>query len=170
MKELYKQIGARVREIRNKLELDQDEFALIIHEKSPSKISKIESGAARPSAENLISIAIAGTVSLHWLLTGKEFTPPLPATPIVIEIPTEHNAGLLDIALRLREEISKKFYDDQAFCRQAGILEEELGHLLACRFRRIPLDLVEKIARTLNVSIDWVVGNDSLKKMKAAIP
>jgi len=63
-------IGIRIREIRRKLDINQAAFAQLIGV-TQQAVSFYENGKYEPDAEALEKIAIAGGVSLDWLMTGK---------------------------------------------------------------------------------------------------
>lgn len=74
----YKDIGGRIKNLRENLGLSGEEFAEIF-EKSKQNISDYETGKSVPKPETLAKMANYGSVTLDWLLTGKEstFTPPI---------------------------------------------------------------------------------------------
>lgn len=69
-------LGERIKQIRQKLNLSQIDFALLVGFKTPSSVSKLEKNDLEPNIEAIINIGRAGAVSLHWLLTGKNYTYP----------------------------------------------------------------------------------------------
>jgi transcriptional regulator with XRE-family HTH domain len=71
MGKMLQSLGERIKEIRVKLHLSQQEFAELIGVKTKMSISNFEKNERSPSFENLISIAKLGNVTVDWLLTGK---------------------------------------------------------------------------------------------------
>jgi len=69
MKTLSRQIGRRIKTIREKLDYTQGQFANLLGV-SNRAISSYEQGDSNPSIKNLIKIAKIGEVSIDWLLTG----------------------------------------------------------------------------------------------------
>ncbi|MGE5550998.1 MAG: helix-turn-helix domain-containing protein [Bacteroidota bacterium] len=76
--ELKTDIGRRVRKIRG--EMSQKEFAEALGT-APTYISDIERGRTKPSLELLTSIIGKYGVSIDWIITGKEQSPP-PTIPV----------------------------------------------------------------------------------------
>ncbi len=75
-------LAKRIRQIRESRHETQKEFMKSLYpeeEKDPKIVSRWEDDRTeknRPQLEDLIRIAQLGGVSLDWLLTGKEYTPP----------------------------------------------------------------------------------------------
>ena len=63
-------IGERIKIIRKKLNLNQQEFADLIEVKTKASISNFEKDERKPSFDNLINISKVGNVTIDWLLTG----------------------------------------------------------------------------------------------------
>lgn len=69
-------IGDRIRWVRERMGLNQSQFARKLGLSGPSAISKYEKGQRKPLMQHLILISAWGPWSLYWLITGKETTPP----------------------------------------------------------------------------------------------
>jgi transcriptional regulator with XRE-family HTH domain len=65
-------LGARIRQIRESLELTQAQFADRCGFPNRTGVVRYEAGRKRPNLELLIRIAKVGGVSLEWLLTGED--------------------------------------------------------------------------------------------------
>ena len=77
-----KEIGKRIRVIREKLGLKQSEFAAILNVASGASISGYEMGDNWPTAETLIRIVEIGNVTYDWLFMGYELPQGLTADDI----------------------------------------------------------------------------------------
>jgi len=64
------QIGGRLKLVREKSKLTQDDFAKSA-DLSQAEISKIEVGGSAPGAEVLCALTAAHKIDIHWLLTGR---------------------------------------------------------------------------------------------------
>ena len=64
--------GKRVRDIRNRLGLSQEQLGKKLGGITKGSISGYESGDVNPTPEAIIELARIGDVSLDWLLTGHE--------------------------------------------------------------------------------------------------
>jgi phage repressor protein C with HTH and peptisase S24 domain len=71
MEKIKDDLGARIVEVRTRLEMNQSEFAEKLGVTTGS-ISHWEKGTRRPSVETIKLIADVGQVEFLWLLTGKE--------------------------------------------------------------------------------------------------
>lgn len=68
-------LGERIKEIRKKLGLKQEQFADLLNIESKTAISYWENNQRTPGDINiLVTIASLGKVTLDWLLTGVEST------------------------------------------------------------------------------------------------
>jgi len=65
-------LGDRIREIRERLGLNQSETAMRLGLGGPAAVSKYEKNQREPEIAVLIKLSVLGNVSLDWLLTGKE--------------------------------------------------------------------------------------------------
>lgn len=75
--------GKRIRDIRNRLGLSQEQLGKRLGGITKGSISGYESGDVNPTPEALIELAKLGGVSLDWILTGVESGGgPLSAEPI----------------------------------------------------------------------------------------
>ncbi|MHB8853126.1 MAG: helix-turn-helix domain-containing protein [Ignavibacteriaceae bacterium] len=63
-------LGGRIKSIRSKLNLNQEEFAKKLKLKNKQSISFYEVNKTYPSVDTLIEIAKLGEVTLDWLLLG----------------------------------------------------------------------------------------------------
>jgi transcriptional regulator with XRE-family HTH domain len=63
-------IGQRIREIRHRLRLTQQELAKQLGLKTGSAISAYETGDALPTVDTLITLAEIGKTSYEWILHG----------------------------------------------------------------------------------------------------
>jgi transcriptional regulator with XRE-family HTH domain len=70
-KKKFTEFGERLKSIRTRLKLNQQEFAVKLGFASYKAISRFENGERLPNAEALISLAALGTVNLHYLITGQ---------------------------------------------------------------------------------------------------
>jgi transcriptional regulator with XRE-family HTH domain len=105
--------GNRIKEIREKLGLDQAAFGKIIGNKSRSAVCKYELGDADPPIDNLQAIAEIGGVTTDWLITGKE-----PRTAFVCEqLNEDYHAGQTD------EEIIRKHTEEIVGCLERDGIE-----------------------------------------------
>lgn len=78
MRKITSEISKKVKNLRNSLNLNQSDFAEKVGVKLQT-ISDWERGRTEPDINQLISISQTCSVTLDWLLTGKEstFTPPI---------------------------------------------------------------------------------------------
>lgn len=72
MKTSRKALGTRIKSIRKKLRMTQEQFCRDVDGASSSAISTYEVGDAYPPIETLIRIAKAGEKSIDWMLFGCE--------------------------------------------------------------------------------------------------
>ena len=63
-------LGGRIKSVRSKLNLNQEEFAKKLKLKNKQSISFYEVNKTYPSVDTLIEIAKLGEVTLDWLLLG----------------------------------------------------------------------------------------------------
>ena len=63
-------LGGRIKSVRSKLNLNQEEFAKKLKLKNKQSISFYEVNKTYPSVDTLIEIAKLGDVTLDWLLLG----------------------------------------------------------------------------------------------------
>lgn len=77
MKIDMKEIGARIRRIRDEKGLTQEEFGKLIGVQGAA-VSKYEKGDIDPGTAGIVRIAETGGVAIDWLITGKG-PPPSPA-------------------------------------------------------------------------------------------
>ncbi|MBU2538117.1 MAG: helix-turn-helix domain-containing protein [Proteobacteria bacterium] len=64
--------GRRIRDIRNRLGLSQEQLGKKLGGVSKGSISGYESGDVNPTPEALIKLARMGEVTLDWILTGHD--------------------------------------------------------------------------------------------------
>jgi transcriptional regulator with XRE-family HTH domain len=93
-------LGARIRQVRDKLGLTQEEFAAKCGFPNSVGVGRYEAGRPRPDLRLLVNIARAGGVSLEWLLTGSEDKDAFPrqAVLLVREAPGVYQSLLDDLA------------------------------------------------------------------------
>lgn len=77
---MSKEVGARVFQVRQDVNLNQRDFAARIGISSGG-ISQIESGKAMPGGDFLLKIHQEFGVDITWLLTGMSATGTAPASP-----------------------------------------------------------------------------------------
>jgi transcriptional regulator with XRE-family HTH domain len=65
--------GSRIKQIRNLLRLNQEDFAKKLKLSGPTVVSKYEKDQRNPEITTLVKIAQLGNKSLDWLLTGNSF-------------------------------------------------------------------------------------------------
>ncbi len=96
-----KQVGRRIKELRDELGLSQDEFGAKLG-MTRSAISKIEKGWSAVTEKNVMLISQRFGVNKKWLLTGKGamFKEELEADAII---------GMLDVADPLDVEIVRAY-------------------------------------------------------------
>jgi len=70
------ELGFRIAFVRNKLGLNQTDFAKILKLSTPGAISHWEKGLRKPDIDTLQLIAEKGEVDFYWLLTGQEYNNP----------------------------------------------------------------------------------------------
>jgi transcriptional regulator with XRE-family HTH domain len=88
MKIDVKEIGARIKEVRDRKGLKQGDLGQLLGVQGPA-ISKYEKGLQDPGTIALVKIAEFGNVTLDWLITGKEPT----VKDQVAEAPAEYIRG-----------------------------------------------------------------------------
>lgn len=91
------EMGKRIRGIRKKAEMNQEQFGATLGVVK-SSISGYESGDGTPSIEALIKIAEIGQVTLDWLLTGSERDYQLLPTPKTVYPLSEDDKNALTAA------------------------------------------------------------------------
>lgn len=69
------QFDKNIKIIREKLKLDQAEFAKMLDLDSKQTISNWETGRRRPSYEHLEKLAEIGGVTIDWILYGRVMPP-----------------------------------------------------------------------------------------------
>jgi len=63
----WKEVGERIRTLRTRPQVEVSEVLGI----TQGQLSRIESGASRPSIEILLAISLLYRKSINWILTGK---------------------------------------------------------------------------------------------------
>jgi repressor LexA len=66
------EMGMRIASVRNKLNLNQTDFANILGLTTPGAVSHWEKGLRKPDIDTLLLIAEKGDVKFDWLVFGKE--------------------------------------------------------------------------------------------------
>jgi transcriptional regulator with XRE-family HTH domain len=109
MKVDMKQLGARIKAIRDREDLTQEAFGRLIGVQGAA-ISKYEKGDIDPGTDGLANIAEIGKVTVDWLITGKESGSPT-------KPPTREEA--------LKEIAKAAYQGDKSFalsiCEAAGL-------------------------------------------------
>lgn len=104
-------IGSRIRELRKKAGLTQDELAEIIGVKRGVTISNYEKGEREPDLENIRKIAAHFNVTSDWLING---------TSVITEPPVVYNAGDFHLSVELKAYL-QELIDTNQFAQVAKI-------------------------------------------------
>ncbi len=83
--------GSRLKSLRQKIGINQTEFAQILGFGAPIAVSRFERGERLPPIESLLKLSETCDIDIHWLVTGN----PSPITK-------EHKEALADSVRRLR--------------------------------------------------------------------
>lgn len=93
MQNLRVEIGSRIKKIRDKSGMNQDQFGAVLGVVK-SSVSGYETGDGFPTIENLVKIAEVGNVSFDWLITGKDAIPSPEKQPITYPLGEDEQGAL----------------------------------------------------------------------------
>lgn len=127
---IFSGLPGRIREIRKRLGLNQEEFGKLLGVQKPT-ISRYESGRV-PDEDMLKKIANAGNTTIDWLLRGDQVPPPLPEPDEAVTLESPRSPGLI------HEPYVFVGIDVQALARIIELVDERLAQ------RRKPLKSIKK--------------------------
>jgi len=121
-----KNIGERLKYLREKHGLNQSDFARLLGYKQNSTLSAIESGRSMPTVQVLEKIAESLKADLHWLITGQKS----PDTIQVLQKLAKYLSRSIAQVLDERDETDKTIYELEQKKAQQPLSEDDIEDLI----------------------------------------
>ncbi len=144
MNKFEENFASRLRDVRNKAGLTQEQLGEKLGFKGNTAIYRFESGTSSPSIETLSKLASVLKIDLHWLITGE----PSPAIKLLKPYAQSHLA-----------QIMKKMQDlesERAELQIKGSLGG--GSLLRCDEIKDELENMRLYCQTIRQVLNEVLG------------
>jgi len=125
-KKKRKNLGQRLRMVRNQLGLKQVELAKKLGFNSHVPISRFERGEAVPGLETLVRLAMLAKINLHWLLTGG-------LSPTDLELQTVYDKAITKLAKYIARDIAH-------YLGEREYAEEQLSRLREKETKGVQID------------------------------
>lgn len=137
------EMGQRIRQLRENLNMSQQELATRAGYKSRSSINKIELGKNDLSQSKIKEIASALNTTHQYLMDGTD--------SLTFQTPNE-------VGARIREAREAKDMSQEELGKACGTTKQTIYKYESGVVTNVPLDRIEKIADVLGVSAAYLVG------------